>query len=329
MAAGWRLDEAVYMVIITIFGVGYGEVRPIESNQLKAMTIALIIFGYAAAVYIVGGLVQMIMEGEFNRALSRRRMTKGIGELEGHTILCGYGRAGKTLAAALTAAGTKFVIVDQDEEKLNEAERAGMLILEGNATEDETLLRAGAERARVLATVLPDDASNVFITLTARELNPVLEIYARAENPSTEKKLLRSGATKVVLPTVIGGMRMAQLITQPSTEDLLADAQTNEQLTHELTQIGLRMDELPVAPKSTLDGHAIGDIDLGGNRGFLIVAVRRADKSVVVDPGDDCQLAAGDTVIVLGHPGDIPLLKKRFTTSSEITYRGAKIQVPN
>ncbi len=327
VAHGWGLADAIYMVVITIFGVGYGEVRPVDTLTLRTVTMMLIVVSYGCVIYIAGGFVQMVMEGEINRAINRRRMTRGIDELTGHTILCGYGRAGRILAAELEAAGTAFVVVDQDEEKLNDAEATGMLVVEGNAIEEEILLRAGASRARVLATVLPDDAANVFITLTARELNPEVEIIARAENPSTEKKLLRSGADRVVLPAVIGGQRMAQLITRPGAEQMLANSESNVELQHELDTIGLKLDELLVTAGSPLDGHALSDIDLRGNRGFLIVAVRRSDGEIVLDPPGDCPLAGGDAIIVLGHAGELPQLEKRYSVSKEITYRGATLRV--
>ncbi|MEM1305049.1 MAG: potassium channel family protein, partial [Planctomycetota bacterium] len=201
-AHGWPFADAVYMVVITIFGVGYGEVRPVDTLLLRTVTMMLIVVSYGCVIYIAGGFIQMVMEGEINKVINRRRMTRGIEELAGHTILCGFGRAGRILGEELKAAGASFVVVDQDEAKLNDAESRGMLIVQGNATEEDALERAGVARAATLATVLPDDAANVFITLTARELNPDLEIIARAENPSTEKKLLRSGATRVVLPAV-------------------------------------------------------------------------------------------------------------------------------
>ncbi|MEM1305198.1 MAG: TrkA C-terminal domain-containing protein, partial [Planctomycetota bacterium] len=172
-----------------------------------------------------------------------------------------------------------------------------------------------------------DDAANVFITLTARELNPDLEIIARAENPSTEKKLLRSGATRVVLPAVIGGQRMAQLITRPGAEQLLATTEDASQLGQEIEQIGLKLDELEVTAGSPLDGQTLADIDLKGNRGFLIVGVRRASGDVIVDPPGDCPLSAGDAVIVLGHAGELPQLARRYSAEKEIVYRGAKLRV--
>ncbi len=175
--------------------------------------------------------------------------------------------------------------------------------------------------------MLAADADNVFITLTARELNPELHIVARAEHPSTEKKLIRSGANRVVLPAVIGGMRMAQLITRPSTEQMLADAKGIDGLQHELGHIGLKLDELPVTKGSPLDGQTVGDIELGGNQGFLIVAVRQLAGNVLVDPAATQTLAAGDAVIVLGHQGDLPQLAKQYTTKQEVYYRGAKMEL--
>jgi voltage-gated potassium channel len=267
------------------------------------------------------------MEGELNRALNRRRMTKGIGELEGHTILCGFGRAGRILARELHEAHTKFVVVDQDSEKLNEAEQAGFLIVEGNASDDDTLEQAGIRRARVLATVLPDDASNVFITLTARVLNAKIEIIARAENPSSETKLIRSGANKVVMPAVIGGMKMAQLIVRPSTEDLLKDYSLRSSLQEELVPMGLRLDELAISAGSALDGKVVGEIELSGNLNFLIVAVRRAKGDVVVDPPNDFRIVAGDALIVLGRGSNIPDLARILTQKREGSYRGLKVKL--
>lgn len=327
MSHGWNVVDSIYMVVITIFGVGYGEVQPIDTLTLRTVTMMLIVVSYGCVIYIAGGFVQMMMEGEINRAINRRRMTRGIEELSDHAILCGFGRAGRILAAELERAGTKFVIVDLDEEKLNDAEALGMLILEGNAIEEAVLERAGIARARVLATVLPDDAANVFITLTARELNPDVEIVARAESPSTEKKLLRSGANRVVLPAVIGGQRMAQLITRPGAEKMLASTEGNADLEHELDQIGLKLAELEVTADSPLDGHKVGDIELRGNRGFLIVAVRHANGEIALDPTADCPLERGDAVIVLGHADELPQLAKRYVAEEEIMYRGSKLRV--
>ncbi|MAT69148.1 MAG: potassium channel protein [Planctomycetaceae bacterium] len=326
IAAGWNPMDAVYMVIITIFGVGYGEVQPVQSPGLRVLTISLIIAGYGTAIYIVGGFVQMVTEGEINRALNKRKMTRGIEQLTGHAIVCGYGRSGKILAKQLAQAGLPFVVVDQDEQKLAEAEEQGYLVIEGDATEEDILESAGVQRARVLATVLPNDAANVFITLTARGMNADMEIIARGEHPSTEKKLMRSGANQVVLPHVIGGQRMAQLITRPSAEQFLRDQAGGESLQHELSHIGLHIDELPIVGGSPLEGQPISEIELKGNHGFLIVGVRKSDGQVVVNPPADCLLAVGDRVILLGRANELPELSKRYQASTEIIYRGQRVR---
>lgn len=327
MAAGWRLDDAIYMVIITIFGVGYGEVQPVQSAPLRALTILVIIAGYGAVIYTIGGFIQMLIDGELNKALGARRMTRDIEALEGHTIVCGIGRMGTILARDLQSAAKPFVVIEMDESRGKHAEEKGYLVLSGDATEESVLEQAGIDRAAVLATVLSDDATNVFVTITARAMNPDLMIIARGENPRTERKLLGSGADKVVLPTAIGASKVAQLIIRPSAESLLGQLTSQSDLNDELGQIGLRFGELTVEEGSALIGSPLSAIEVRSNHGFLIVALRRADRSTVVNPPSDTTLTARDVVIVLGHDDDIPQLAQRFSsTAKTITYRGVTLE---
>ncbi len=196
MFAGWQFLDAIYMVVITVFGVGYGEAKPLDNPELKVFTMFVIIAGCSSGIYVVGGFVQMIAEGEINRVLGTRRMSKGIELLKNHALVCGYGRVGQMLAHDLAAANHPMVIIDSSESRIAEAREAGFMTVMGNASEEPTLQAAGIDRARVLATVLPDDTANVFITLTARDLNPNIEIIARAESPSTKKKLMRSAPAR-------------------------------------------------------------------------------------------------------------------------------------
>ena len=159
------------MTTITIFGVGYGEVRPMEDPRLRVFTMFVIVAGCSSTAYVIGGFVQMLAEGQINRVLGARRMTKGIGQLANHTLLCGYGRVGQQLAKELQAANQRFVIIDSNLDRLREAELAGCLVLVGDCTEEEVLPTGGIDRASAVASVLSDDAANVFLTLTARELN--------------------------------------------------------------------------------------------------------------------------------------------------------------
>ncbi|MEZ6046738.1 MAG: NAD-binding protein [Planctomycetaceae bacterium] len=194
--AGWDMLEAIYMVIITIYGVGYGEVRPIETDAMKIFTMGVIITGCTSAIYVLGGFVQLIAEGELKRVLGVRRMTMGIEKLTNHVIVCGYGRVGRILARELRESNQEFVVIDTNQERLREAENSGLFVIIGDATEEKILEMAGVTKARVVASVLPDDAANVFITLTVRELNPEVEIIARGESPSTEKSCYVPGRLK-------------------------------------------------------------------------------------------------------------------------------------
>ena len=216
VAAGWDWLDAIYMVTITIFSVGYGEVNPIHEPWLKCFTIAVIFAGCSSLIFVVGGIVQMITEGEVARIMGTRSRTKEIDQLHDHTIICGYGRVGQMLALELAEHGHQSVILDRDPCRVERACEDGHLAMQGDAADDETLSKVGIFRAKTLATVLPDDATNVFITLSARDLCETINIVARAEYPSTERKLLRGGATSVVMPASIGAVRIAQLATQSS-----------------------------------------------------------------------------------------------------------------
>lgn len=327
MIAGWALDDAVYMVVITIFGVGYGEVEPVRSGALRLLTITVIIAGYGAVIYTVGGFIQMLVDGELNKALGARRLTKEIRAMERHTIICGFGRMGTKLAAELQAAGRPFVAIDSDPDALRTAEELGYSVIDGDASEEHVLEEAGIERAAFLATVLSDDATNVFITLTARALNPDVTIIARGEDRRTEGKLRNCGADEVVLPTAIGATKMSQLITRPSAEQMVEQLTAGDGAGLDLGPIGLRFDELRVEPGSPLAGRPLDAIEVRGNQGFLVVGVRRSDGTTVLNPPTDTVLDIGDAVIVLGYRDDIPQLASRFTATGRIVYRGVEMEV--
>ncbi|WP_186776450.1 potassium channel family protein [Rubripirellula reticaptiva] len=223
--AGWSWVDAIYMVTITFFGVGYGEVHSINTVWMKWFTMGVICAGCSSLIYVIGGIVQMLTEGEIEEIMGIRQRSREIDSLCDHTIVCGYGRVGQMLAAELRNQGQSLVILDCDPDRVDRAISDGFLAMEGNAVEDETLHEAGIFRAATLATVLPDDAANVFITLTARDLCETICIIARAECPTTERKLIRGGATHVVMPAAIGAIRIAQLAcsSDQSRENLPED----------------------------------------------------------------------------------------------------------
>ncbi|MDX2272600.1 MAG: NAD-binding protein [Cyanobacteriota bacterium] len=324
MAAGWSLLDSLYMVVITIFGVGYGEVRPITEPGLRVFTILVIIAGTSASVYTIGGFVQMITEGEIHQALGARRMSRGIETLNQHVIICGFGRIGQILARELTGAKQPFVVIDNKQEKVDQAIALGYWTKLGDATQEEVLQSVGIDRAQVLATVLRNDAANVFITLTGRSLNPNLMIVARGEFPSTEKKLLQAGADHVVLPTAIGGLRIAHLITHPAAVEFLNQQVSRSLLNEQLTQIGIQLVNIDIPEGSPLVGQTLGYLEVRGKSTFLIVALRRADGSAISDPGHELLLQGGDSVIVIGRKDDIPQFVQRYQTKKEIKFRGAQ-----
>jgi voltage-gated potassium channel len=324
LAAGWSVKDSTYMVIITIFGVGYGEVRPVDTWSVRALTGFVIVAGYGAVIYTVGGFIQMVIDGQLNQAFGARKIRKEIGKMEGHTIICGHGRMGSSLAAELHAAGHTFVAIDADPHTVERARTRYANVIEGDASDEEVLALAGVDRAGVLATVLSEDASNVFVTLTARAMNPNLTIIARGENRHTETKLRTCGADKVVLPTDIGATRISQLIVRPTAEEMLDSIGSTGDL--DLVQLGLEFDEIELQASSPLANRVIGDIEVRGAYGYLIVAVRGVDGTTVMHPPPDLRLAIGDRLIVLGYEDDLPQLGSKTPTRT-ITYRGVTSEV--
>jgi voltage-gated potassium channel len=325
LVAGWRLGDAFYMVVITVFAVGYGEVNPITTWPIRALAIGLIVLGYGAVIYTVGGFIQLVVDGELNRALGARRMNKDIERLSGHTIICGFGRMGTTLAKDLQAAGHPFVAIDTLGGASPLAEDEEHLVIHGDATEEDVLEQAGIRRASVLATVMSDDATNVFVTLTAREMNPDLTIIARGEDRRTESKLRNCGADTVVMTTTIGAARIAHLIRRPTADELLDQLTLGSDRRPDLEQIGLEFDELVIDESSSLAHKTLAEIEVRGAHGYLIVAIRSPGGPTIMHPPAETTVSVGDVVVVLGYGDDIPELAARWAPRSnrrEISYRG-------
>ena len=245
--------------------------------------------------------------------LKKSRQVEGIAQ---HAILCGYGRIGQILAHELAASGYPFVVVDTDESRLNMAEASGYLFVKGSATEEDTLVRAGIERAQVLATVLPQDTLNVFITLTARNLNRNVRIIARGEQPSTEKKLRQAGANEVVLPAAIGGTRIAQSITRSVATKFLGEARGA--LSEELKPLGVEIDELRLHKHTHLVGKTVGELQDLSEGNMLVIALERADGSVLRSGFLEEKLHEGDAVITIGRIQSLNLALKSEVDREEL-----------
>jgi voltage-gated potassium channel len=296
--------ESVYWFVITISTVGYGE-RSSEPPAVMAFTIFAIVVGVSLAAYTLGNFLQLLAEGVIERTLGVRRMHHQIDQLYNHTIVCGYGRLGKTLIEELAARKVAFVVVENRAEEVAEAADTGYLFITGDATDEDVLLEAGVKRASTLIVALRSDADNVFLTLTARNLNPRLRIIARGEQPATEKKLLQAGADRVVMPAVLGARRMAAMVSHPHAAELI-------DLVSDHRALNAALEELPVSEESPWTGKSIRDAATRTKYHLLIVALRRSDGNMVFNPEADLVVNAGDTAIVMGKREDIQNFRREY-----------------
>jgi voltage-gated potassium channel len=294
---GWSPGDAFYMVIITVFGVGFREVQPVDTLLGRTTTILSILAGTSATIYVVGSLIQVITEGEIKTAMAESRKLKIMDTIRNHTIVCGFGRIGQTIARELHQAAQPFLILDTDPSRIALSESLGYLSLLGDAGDETVLGRANIAAARNLATVLPNDVVNVFITLTARNLNPSLRILARAENPATEKKLRQAGADEVVLPALTGGLQIAHRISRPSLLGVLAaDASF---LNDDLLELGVEISEVLIGAGNPLVGQPLGSyVDQTKGR-CIILVIRHADGTSSQHPALHSTLQPGDCIIGL------------------------------
>jgi Trk K+ transport system NAD-binding subunit len=299
-ACGWPPADAFFMVITTVFTVGYGEIRPIDTALLRSITITLILLGCTGTIFVTGALVQLITASQFAQILGSRRMQTTIARLTDHVIVCGYGRIGQMLVRELHAAGLDCVVLERDTARVALAQEHGFLATQADATDEDALTAAGVGRARVLATVLPNDAANVFITLSARSLNAALTIIARGEAPSTETKLLQAGANRVVLPAHIGAERIAELILYSDMDRLLAG--NGADLGRDLRRVGLELEVVSVTPGSRCVGLSVAALEAAAAGAFLVVGVNRAAGGKLMQPAGDLVIAAGDGVALVGRP---------------------------
>jgi len=299
---GWNWSDAFYFVVITVWTVGYGETHPIVGTDLRTITIATIILGWVGLAFLAAAFVQYITISQIQQLLGSKRMKTQIDKMSGHVIICGYGRIGQMLADELGAGQSEFVILEMNEQRYNESVARGYPSWRGDAADEDVLVAVGVKRARALATVVPNDAANVFITLSARNLNKDLEIIARGEAPSTKSKLLQAGANAVVEPTHIGAERIAQLILYPRTSSFTDGSDRMRTLGIGLRTLGLDLEVMAVAADSPLAGATIAAIENETN-GVFVVAVNRHSGQTITRPPPETVISAGDGVVVVTRSG--------------------------
>jgi voltage-gated potassium channel len=298
----WSLLDSVYMTVITLSTVGFKEVYYL-STAGRVFTIILIVVGVAGAAYTLSVIGQMIVEGEIKRLLGRRKMQKGIKELVNHYIVCGFGRVGSRVARELSIRRVPFVVVDKDPQRIEQAERDGFLFLQADSTIDQTLIDAGVERAKGLIIALANEADNVFIALSARQLNPNLFITARGESDDAEKKLKRAGANKVVFPHRIGAIRMALTTLRPNLVDFMKVVTFDK-------DTGLAIEEIQIKPGSSLDQTTLQVCPIRKDLGIMVVGIKKTGKDVFLNPAPDTKIEAGDILIVIGEKEKLEKLER-------------------
>lgn len=299
---GWGAFDALYMTVITLTTVGFAEIHPLGSAG-RTFTMLLSLGGVFTMFYAATALISAIVTGQVRGDLWRQRMERRLDALHDHVIVCGLGRMGRLVCGEFSALGEPFVVIDRSAEVLESFTFPAAIPLAGDATSDEVLRRAGVDRARVLVTLAASDADNLYITMSARLLNEKLTIVARAEEDGAEKKLVRAGANRVISPYVIGGHRVAQAVLRPAVMDFLELATREDYLE-------LQIEEIDLQPGSALAGAQIKDTRIRRDLGIIVVAVKRGTEAMVFNPSPDMAMAAGDTLIVLGHREQLDRLER-------------------
>jgi len=303
------LLDALYMTVITISTVGYGEVVEL-SPAGRVFTIGLIMLAVGTVMFGFGVLTHYVVEGELNQIFGRRRVEKRVRKMEGHYIICGYGRIGKRVCAELEKTETKFTIIEKNPDEAEQAESEGYTCIRGSATEEETLLKAGIKRAAGLVATLATDADNVFAVLTAREMNPNLYIIARVLDEGSEGKLYRAGAHHVVAPYRLGGMRIANAILRPAVVELLDLAVFDK-------EHNLQMEQIYIPPASWIVGKNLIQSQLRSKYGFVVIGIRKKGKQLIFNPDPELVIEAEDMLVIVGERDDLSRFQKALGTGEQ------------
>jgi voltage-gated potassium channel len=299
---GWSPFDAFYMTIITISTVGFSEVHQMGQAG-RIFTAVLVFFGVGFSLYVAGAVVQFMVEGRMRHILGRRRLDRQISRIRDHYIVCGYGRIGRVITRSLHSKFNDIVVVENNPDLIPVMDSDGVLYLSGNATDETVLKRAGITVARGLIAVLATDTENVFLVLTARQLNPDLYIMARAGHDASKSKLLAAGANQVESPYVMGAINMATKVLRPEVTNFLELA-----LSYRNNQI--QMEEIPVTGKSRLVGVPLKDTGIRQDYNVIIIAVKMQSGAMRFNPSFDTVINAGDTVIAVGEDRNLQRLEK-------------------
>lgn len=296
---GWSVFDALYMTVITLTTIGFGEVHPLTTAG-RGLTMFLALGGGVSLAAAATFVLRTIVSGELVSVFGRQRMEKAIDTIDDHVIVCGFGRVGRLVEEELREGGLGVVVVDNNPDRLKS--HNGLHIV-GSVTNDRVLAAAGIARARALVTVVPADADNLYVTMSARLLNDGLFIVARAEGDDAEAKLKRAGANRVVSPTAIGGQRVAQAVLRPAVLDFIELAGRTQHLELQLEEVRLRTG-------ARLVGQALREAKLRDHADVLVVAIKRQDGTMLFNPAPETRFDVDDVLVVLGSRVGLDALDK-------------------
>jgi len=295
--------DSLYMTMITITTIGYGEIFPLSTTG-RIFNMVLIVVGVGLVMLTFSKITEAVVEGELRAIYGRLSMKKKVTELREHYIVCGFGRIGRVICNLLKEAGKPFVVIENSPEVIRELAELNYLFLDGEASSDDMLLKAGVKQAKGLVSAVSSDANNVYITLSARGLNNDLYIMARSTGTEGgETKLLRAGANKVISPYYIGACRMAQHILRPTVTDFI-------DLTIHGGELGLRMEELAVSDHGKIVNNTLMDSNIRRDFNLIVVAIKRGQGEMLFNPNPTSMILKDDTLIVLGDYSKIKELEK-------------------
>jgi len=303
---GFGLLDAVFQTVITITTVGFNSPHPLDGGS-KVFTIILILVGVGTALYTFSAVLEVLIDGHMRDLIRRRTMERDIDRMHGHVIVCGWGRVGREVARFLAQGETDLVVIDRDPERLGGIPYAYVC---GDVAEDETLLRAGVDRAAALVAAIDTDADNLYVTVAAKSMRPDIQIIARARNESSESKLVRAGADRVVNPQQLGGDRMASFVTQPHVVDFV------DVVMHD-GSLKFRLEEVTLAADSALAGKTLRSTHLRDRTGALVLAIRRPDGRFVTNPSPEDTIEAADVLISIGTADQLEALAAIANRPSE------------
>jgi len=302
-----RFIECLYMTVISITSVGYGEIVPVTGNAVaEIFTMVLLIFGMGIIAYALSTMTALVIEGELTGILRASKMKKQISKLDGHYIVCGGGETGRPLIHELVKNGETVVVVEKDEEKLRLCQEIeGVLFVKGDASDDHVLVQAGIEKAKGIVVCLASDKDSLYTTMSARMLNKSLRIISRVTDPQLEAKLIKAGADKVVSPNFIGALRMASEMIRPTVVDFLDSMLRSK-------QGNLRINEITISAHSAISGKMMMESGLKDKYNILVLGCRQVGGEIVFNPPPTKVLIPGTTLIVMGDAKDVARAKEHL-----------------